>query len=134
MRQLRAITLVILGIGVFASGIPSVGRAVAQPAPARVGPPTQAAAPRSPWDFDVDWHQGPGSVLSGCIYSRSNFLAQGVRVGVEGLDAKGAVVASTGAWVGDVPARFYGHFEFPVLAGASGYRIKVLASNWAIGG
>ena len=138
MRQLRATTLVILGIGVFAFGIPAVERAVAQPAPARVGPPPQATAPRSPAerDFDVDWHQAPGrpSVLSGCVYNRYGAQAQRVRVGVEGLDAKGAVVASTAAWVGNVPAGSYGHFELPVLAGASNYRIRVLAHEWSIGG
>ncbi len=129
MRQLRAITIVIFGIGVFASGILAVGRAVAQPAPSRVGPPAIVVMRPAARSFDVDWHQAPErpSILSGCVYNRYGALAERVRVGVEGLDANGAVVASTTTSVGNVPAGSYGHFELPVLAGASEYRITVLA-------
>jgi len=136
MRQLRAITVVIFGIGVLASGSLPVGHAVAQPEPARVGPPavrdTRVVVER---DFDTDWHQEPArpSILSGCVYNRYGALAQRVTVGVEGLGANGAVVSSTTTWVGNVPARSYGHFELPVLAGAAKYRIKVLAYEWLQG-
>lgn len=126
MRQCRAVTI---GLSVFAFVILTVGHAVAQPAPPRTLPVPVAGVPR---DFDVDWHQALRSpvVLSGCVYNRNVALAERVRVGVEGLDANGAVVGSTAASVGNVPAGSYGHFELPVIAGATNYRITVLAYDW----
>jgi hypothetical protein len=132
MRLLRAIRIVILAIAVLASSVLAVGHAVAQPAPPRTLPPSVAGVPRPP---DVDWHQDPRrpSVLSGCIYNRYAGPIERVRVGVDGIDAKGAVVATTTTWVANVPAGSYGHFELPVLAGASEYWMRVLAYDWSQG-
>ena len=132
MRLLRAITTVIPGIAVLASSVLAVGHAVTQPAPPRTLPPSVAGVPRP---LDVDWHQDSGrpSVLSGCVYNRYAGLIERVRVGIEGIDAKGAVVATTPTWVGNVPAGSYGHFELSVLAGASEYWMRVLAYDWSQG-
>ena len=82
----------------------------------------------------LDWHRDPGrpSVLSGCVYNRYAGLIERVRVGIEDIDAKDAVVATTTTWVRNVTAG-YGHFELPVLAGASEYWMRVLAYDWSQG-
>lgn len=83
----------------------------------------------------MGWHRDPGcpSVLSGCVYNRYAGLIERVRVGIESIDAKdAAVVATTTTWAGSVTAG-YGHFELPVLAGASEYWMRVLAYDWSQG-
>ena len=134
MRQCRLLATVILAVAVFSSGILLVERAAAQGGYSRTPPPVKIApsTPITPMPepgFDTDWHQAAGR-LSGCVYSRHAALADNVRVGIEGLDASGAVVGKTSTWVGNVPASSYGHFEFPALAGASSYRIKVVSAEF----
>lgn len=84
--------------------------------------------------FRVQWDTAPaagGVAVSGSVTNVGNGPAHRMQVAVERLDAGGAVVGSTTAWVpGDISAGQRGYFTARVPAAAA-YRVRILAFDWA---
>ena len=70
-------------------------------------------------------------VLQGYLYNRHGEWAYRVRLLVEGLDAAGAVTATSIGYVtGDVPAGGRSYFEIAAPAPAARWRVRVFAYEW----
>ena len=70
-------------------------------------------------------------VLQGHLYNRHGEWAYRVRLLVEGLDAAGAVTATSIGYVtGDVPAGGRSYFEIAAPVPAARWRVSVFAYEW----
>jgi hypothetical protein len=105
-------------------------------------PPVRAqgyALPDTERWFRVEWQPGQsakrGPVVSGYVYELAGRPADSMQLGVDRLDATGAVTGTHIAYVmGMIPAGGRAYFEVPVAA-APGYRVRVVWYRWVgIGG
>ena len=89
--------------------------------------------------FRVEWQPGQsakrGPVVSGYVYELAARPADSMQLGVDRLDAAGAVTDTKIAYVmGTIPAGGRAYFEVPVTA-APAYRVRVVWYRWTgIGG
>ena len=83
--------------------------------------------------FRLEWGQAPaagGATIAGHVTNLGNGPAERMQLLVERLDAAGAVVGSSTAWVvGVVPANRRTYFTARVPAAAA-YRVSILAFDW----
>ena len=84
--------------------------------------------------FRLEWTAGPsakgGQQLSGYVHNTTNRRAVRMRLGIDGLDPAGHVVAHTETWVlASVPPNNRAYFETPVPPAAT-YRVAVLRFDW----
>ena len=84
--------------------------------------------------FKIDWqagaHQGRPTVY-GHVYNDWGMAAANLRLLVEGVDERGAVVSQTVGWVGTLlTPGTTAPFEVRVDRGAPSYRVTVFAFDW----
>jgi hypothetical protein len=85
------------------------------------------ASGQSPFRFQFEESQSPrGLAVEGYLYNTLPVRITNVRLQVDSLDAKGALIASASGWVlGDVAAGDRGYVYVPVSAHAATYRPPV---------
>ena len=112
--------LVVFAIVATTHGTPTVPRAQ-----------TAIASDQSPFGFQYEETQTHrGVAVEGYVYNALPWRITNVRLQVDSLDAKGALIASAAGWVlGDVPAGGRGYFYVPVSAPAPTYRPTVQTYN-----
>ena len=87
--------------------------------------------------FGLEWAGGERRGrpnVNGYIVNNYRMRAGNVRLLVESLDAAGKTVATTGAYVTDVPAGARVYFEVPVTDKAPRYRVTITSWDWREGG
>lgn len=89
--------------------------------------------------FRLEWQAGQsakrGPVVSGYVHELSGRTADSMQLGIDRLDAAGAVTGTQIAYVtGSVPPGGRAYFEIPVAA-APAYRVRIVWYRWlGIGG
>jgi hypothetical protein len=89
--------------------------------------------------FRLEWQAGQsakrGPVVSGYVYELAGRTADSMQLGIDRLDAAGAVTGTQIAYVmGSVPPGGRAYFEIPVAA-APAYRVRIVWYRWlGIGG
>lgn len=83
--------------------------------------------------FGLEWSGGERRGrpnVNGYIVNNYRLGAANLRLQVESLDAAGKPVATTGAFVADVPAGGRVYFEVPVKDKAPRYRVTITGWDW----
>jgi hypothetical protein len=87
--------------------------------------------------FGLEWAGGERRGrpnVNGYIVNNYRMRAGSVQLLVESLDASGKTVATTNAYVPDVPAGARVYFEVPVKDKAPRYRVTITSWDWREGG
>jgi hypothetical protein len=87
--------------------------------------------------FGLEWASGERRGrpnVNGYIVNNYRLRAGNVQLRVDALDAAGKAVASTSAYVADVPAGGRVYFEVPVKDRAPRYRVTIVSWEWREGG
>lgn len=83
--------------------------------------------------FALEWAGGERRGkpnVNGYIVNNYRVRAGNVRLRIDSLDAAGATIASTDAWVPDVPAGGRVYFEASVRQRAPRYRVTIVSWDW----
>ena len=87
--------------------------------------------------FALEWGDGERRGrpnVNGYVVNNYRVRASNVRLRVDSLDASGKPIASTDAYVADVPAGGRAYFEAPIKQRAPRYRVTILSWDWREGG
>jgi hypothetical protein len=98
----------------------------------------QEAAPESlDRFFRIEWQAGrdrKGAAVDGYIHNHGPRDAERIRLRIERLDARGAVVGTSNVWVlGAAPLNGRAYFKTAVPE-AAGYRVSVSTFEWSCSG
>jgi hypothetical protein len=83
--------------------------------------------------FALEWSDGERRGrpnVNGYIVNNYRVRASNVRLRIDSLDASGKPIATTDAYVADVPAGSRVYFEAPVKQRAPRYRVTVISWDW----
>lgn len=83
--------------------------------------------------FSLEWGDGERrgrANVNGYIVNNYRVRAGNVRLRIESLDAAGKPIATTDAYVADVPAGSRVYFEAPIKQRAPRYRVTVVSWDW----
>jgi hypothetical protein len=83
--------------------------------------------------FALEWGGGERRGkpnVNGYIVNNYRVRASNVRLRIDSLDAAGTPIATTDAWVPDVPAGGRVYFEAPVRQRAPRYRVTITSWDW----
>jgi hypothetical protein len=83
--------------------------------------------------FALEWSDGERRGrpnVNGYIVNNYRVRASNVRLRIDSLDASGKPIATTDAYVADVPAGSRVYFEAPVKQRAPRYRVTVVSWDW----
>ena len=83
--------------------------------------------------FALEWTGGERRGkpnVNGYVVNNYRVRAGNVRLRIDSLDAAGAPIATTEAWIPDVPAGARVYFEAPVKQRAPRYRVTIISWDW----